>query len=410
MKSELNHLMAERGLEAIVVMASHDYSAALDYLVGSVHITGGMAWKKRGDEPILIVGGMEIEEARASGLTCYTYSDFNYYDLFAQNNNDPMKATVALWGVILERLAIPSGKIGIYGVGDHHHILALTDLLREAYPTYQFVGESGMTIFDQAALTKSADELARIQSVAERTNTVMAMTWDFISGHQVTGETVMKADSTPLTIGDIKRFVRRALLDHNLEDTGMIFAQGRDAGFPHSRGQEDMALQLGQTIVFDLFPRELGGGYHHDMTRTWCIGYATPEAQQLYQQVMTAFDMAIESYGLNKATHLMQETVQDYFENLGHPTLRSNPNTQNGYTHSLGHGMGLNIHERPRISHTSKEDVFMVGNVVTNEPGLYYPEKEMGIRVEDSFYVTETGELLSLTSFRKDLVLPINGK
>lgn len=410
MKSELNHLMAERGLEAIVVMASHDYSAALDYLVGSVHITGGMAWKKRGDEPILIVGGMEIEEARASGLMCYTYSDFNYYDLFAQNNNDPMKATVALWGVILERLAIANGKIGIYGVGDHHHILALTDLLREAYPTYQFVGESGMTIFDQAALTKSADELARIQSVAERTNTVMAMTWDFISGHQVTGETVMKADNTPLTIGDVKRFVRRALLDHNLEDTGMIFAQGRDAGFPHSRGQEDMALQLGQTIVFDLFPRELGGGYHHDMTRTWCIGYATPEAQNLYQQVMTAFDMAIESYGLNKATHLMQETVQDYFENLGHPTLRSNPNTQNGYTHSLGHGMGLNIHERPRISHTSKEDVFMVGNVVTIEPGLYYPEKEMGIRVEDSFYVTEAGELLSLTSFRKDLVLPINGK
>ncbi|MCL4255360.1 MAG: M24 family metallopeptidase, partial [Anaerolineae bacterium] len=108
--------------------------------------------------------------------------------------------------------------------------------------------------------------------------------------------------------------------------------------------------------------------------------------------------------------HLMQETVQDYFEGLGHPTLRNNPNTQNGYTHSLGHGMGLNIHERPRISHTSKEDVFMVGNVVTIEPGLYYPEKDMGIRVEDSFYVTETGELLSLTSFRKDLVLPINGK
>jgi Xaa-Pro aminopeptidase len=409
MKSELNQLMAGRGLEAVVVLASHDYSAALDYLVGSVHITGGMAWKKRDDAPILIVNGMEIEEARASGLTCYTYSDFNYYELLAQHNNDFMKASVALWGVILERLNIASGKIGIYGVGDHHHILALTDLLREAYPHHQFVGESGMTIFDQAALTKSADELARIQSVAERTNAVMAMTWDFISQHHAVDETVMKADNTPLTIGDVKRFVRRALLDHDLEDTGMIFAQGRDAGFPHSRGQGDMPLKLGQTIVFDLFPRELGGGYHHDMTRTWCIGYATPEVQELYQQVMTAFDMAIEAYGLGKSTHLMQETVQDYFEKLGHPTLRSNPNTQHGYTHSLGHGMGLNIHERPRISHASQEDTFMIGNVVTIEPGLYYPEKGIGIRVEDSFYVTETGELVSLTSFRKDLVLPING-
>lgn len=410
MKSELNQLMRERNLAALVIMASHHYSAVLDYLVGNVRITGGMAWKKCDDAPLLIVNGMEIEEARASGLTCYTYSDFEFYDLLAQHNNDLMQATVALWGVILERLAIPTGKIGIYGVGEHHHLLALTDLLRQTYPAYQFVGESGMTIFDQAGLTKSIDELARIRSVAERTNAVMAATWDFISHHHAVSGQVIKPDGTPLTIGDVKRFVRRALLDRDLEDTGMIFAQGRDAGFPHSRGQDEMVVRLGQTIVFDLFPRELGGGYHHDMTRTWCIGYATPEAELLYQQVMTAFDIAIRSYQLNKATHLVQEAVQDYFESLGHPTLRSDPNTQHGYTHSLGHGIGLNIHERPRISHTTTDDVFTIGNVITIEPGLYYPDRQMGVRVEDSFYIDETGNLTSLTSFRKDLIVPIHNK
>ncbi|MDX2075227.1 MAG: M24 family metallopeptidase [bacterium] len=407
MKSELNDLMAQRGFEAIIVLATHDYSASLDYLVGSVRITGGMAWKKRDADPILVVNGMEIEEARASGLTSYTYSDFGYYELFAQNNNDPIKAQVALWGVILDRLGVAGGKIGIYGTGENNQVLALVDLLRQAYPNYQFVGEVGSTLFDQASLTKSVDELARIKSVADRTNAVLEATWNFISEHDVVEDVVMKDNNTPLTIGDVRRFVRRALLERELEDTGMIFAQGRDGGFPHSRGQDDMALQLGQPIVFDLFPRELGGGYHHDVTRTWCIGYAPQEVHDLYQQVITAFDIAVESYGINKPTHLMQEAVQDYFEKLGHPTLRNAPNTQNGYTHSLGHGLGLKIHERPRITHSSQEDVFMVGNVITIEPGLYYPERGMGIRVEDSFYITEAGELVSLTPFRKDLVLPM---
>jgi len=407
MKSELNQLMADRNLEAVVILASHDYSAPLDYLVGSVHITGGMAWKKRDADPILVVNGMEIEEARASKLTCYTYSDFGYYELFTQNNNDPMKANVALWGVILDRLGIKGGKIGIYGTNEVHQIVALVDMLRGTYPQFSFVGESGATLFDQAALTKSADELARIQSVAKRTNDVLEATWNFIAGHDVVDEVVMKGHNTPLTIGDVRTFVRRSLLERGLEDTGMIFAQGRDAGFPHSRGQDEMPLRLGQSIVFDLFPRELGGGYHHDVTRTWCIGYAPQEVYDLYHQVMTAFDIAVESYALNKPTHLMQEAVQDYFENLGHPTLRNEPNTQFGYTHSLGHGLGLKIHERPRITHSSQEDVFAVGNVITIEPGLYYPEKGVGIRIEDSFYITEDGELVSLTPFRKDLVLPM---
>lgn len=188
----------------------------------------------------------------------------------------------------------------------------------------------------------------------------------------------------------------------------MIFAQGRDAGVPHSRGQDAMPLQLGQSIVFDLFPRERGGGYHHDMTRTWCIGYAPPEVQAAYDHVMTAFDIGLEAFGVGKPTYLTQEAVLDYFEAQGHPTGRNQPGTQNGYVHSLGHGIGLEIHERPSMSHLNKEDVFQVGNVITIEPGLYYPEAGYGIRVEDAFLVREDGTLESLSPFKKDLILPLS--
>lgn len=73
---------------------------------------------------------------------------------------------------------------------------------------------------------------------------------------------------------------------------------------------------------------------------------------------------------------------------------------------SLGHGIGLNIHERPGIGHLSS-DTFRPGNVITIEPGLYYPERELGVRIEDSLYIDAAGQLLPLTRFKKDLVIPL---
>jgi Xaa-Pro aminopeptidase len=273
-------------------------------------------------------------------------------------------------------------------------------------PQYEFVGETGMTLFDEAYITKDADELERIRAVAEATSAVLQETWDFIADHSAADETVVRADGAPLTIGDVKRFVRRALLDHGLEDTAMIFAQGRDAGFPHSRGEDDQALKLGQSIVFDLFPRELGGGYHHDSTRTWCLGYAPEHIVQAYQDVMNAFEVAVDTFKSGVPARALQEAVLDYLESAGHPTSRSHPGSMDGYVHSLGHGVGLNIHERPSLSHLSK-DTLQPGNVISIEPGVYYPEQGYGIRVEDLFYVDADGSLVELTTFHKQLVLPI---
>ena len=408
MKSDLDRLMTERELEGIVIVVGHDYSAPLDYLVGRIRITGGLAVKKTGSEPILIVNPMETEEAGANGHTVYSNNDMGWHDLLKEHEGNRTSAQVALWQRCLQKAGIESGKVGVYGVGELQKIIEMIRLMEVAYPHYEFKGEIGRTIFDEAAITKDEDELARIKSVAERTSEVLQATWDFISSHKdKDGQVVNDADA-PLTIGAVKSFIRRSLLDRGLEDTGMIFAQGRDAGYPHSRGQEDMALRVGETIVFDLFPRELGGGYHHDVTRTWCIGHASDELQEIYDTVQEAFDISIETYGVGKPTKLMQDAVLDYFESKGHPTSRSQPNEINGYVHSLGHGIGLNVHESPRITHLMDVDKFEVGNVVTIEPGLYYPEKGFGVRIEDAVYVAENGELITLTDFHKEFVLPLS--
>lgn len=409
MKSDLDRLMAERDLQAIVVVGDERYSAPRDYLTNGAQVTGGLVIKKQGHAPVMVVNGMEIEEAAASGLQVYSYHDLDWADLIEKAEGNREKAQIGLWDRALHRLEVPHGKVGIYGSGDVNVYIDMVNDLNQLNG-YQFVGERGRTIFTEATLTKDGDEIERIKKVAAGTNATLQATWDYIAGHRAEGETVVKADGSPLTIGDVKRFVRRTLMDHDLEDTGMIFAQGRDAGYPHSRGQSDMALRLGQSIVFDLFPREIGGGYHHDVTRTWCIGYAPDEVQATYEVVMQAFEIAVNAYEEpGQPAYLLQEAVLDHFESHDHPTQRSDPATMEGYVHSLGHGLGLEIHERPSMHHLVRNDILEAGNVLTIEPGLYYPDRGYGVRVEDMVYIDDDGALVTLTDFRKDLVLPLNG-
>ncbi len=408
MKNDLDQLMQQRELAAIIVVGGSHVNVPRAYLSNGAHVTGGYIVKKRGEAAVMVVNAMETEEAAKSGLRVLSYFDLGWADLLNTFDGDQTKASLMFWGRMLEKLGVDGGKIGIYGEGAIHQYIAMIPRLNEALHAYQFVGEDGKTIFDEAFQTKDADELLRIRSVAARTNEVLGQTWDYIASHLTDGDTVVDAEGKALTIGDVKRFVRRALLDRDLEDTDMIFAQGRDGGFPHSRGEDDMALRVGEPIVFDLFPREIGGGYYHDVTRTWSINVVRPEVQNAYELVMNALDVAIDTFQPNIPAKIVQESVQSYFESHGHPTGRSHPGTTIGYVHGLGHGVGLEIHESPSIGHLSK-DTLAVGNVITLEPGLYYPEQGFGVRVEDTFYVDANGTLISLTDFRKDILLPLRG-
>jgi Xaa-Pro aminopeptidase len=323
-KSDLDRLMAERNLQALLVFSDHDYNAVRDYLTNGARVSGGLIVKVRGQAPIIIANPMEIEEAARSGLTVYYEGAWS--EVFRDVRGDRTTLKVECWEKCFDQLEIHPGRIGVYGSGEVNAVVELLRELGEKLGKYQFVGELGYTIFDEATVTKDADEIARIRSVAERTDQVLQATWDFIASHRAQDNTLMQADGTPLTIGDVKRFVRRALLDRQLEDTNMIFAQGRDAGFPHSRGQETMALRVGEAIVFDLFPRELGGGYHHDVTRTWCIGHAPAAVQEAYAQVMEAFRIGVEAFEEpGQPAHMLQDKVLDYFEGKGHQTGRSHP-------------------------------------------------------------------------------------
>jgi len=314
-----------------------------------------------------------------------------------------------LYQHIFEMLNLTEGTVLIYGrteVGNHYSVL---NKLQELMPGLRFQGDLDDKVLLQAMATKEPEELERIQQMGERVVTVVSRVADFLTSHKVINEVLIKPDGTPLLIGEVKNRIDLWLAElgaENPEDT--IFAIGRDAGVPHSSGTPTDPLKLGQTIVFDIFPCEKGGGYFYDFTRTWCLGYAPEAARALHQQVKRVYEQSAAELetGCN-AAHFQARTCE-LFEAMGHTTIRQDPAVESGYVHSLGHGVGLNIHEKPWFGREDDPtNALLPGSVFTIEPGLYYPDQGMGVRIEDTYYVTPEGGFVKFVDYPMDLVLPM---
>jgi Xaa-Pro aminopeptidase len=238
---------------------------------------------------------------------------------------------------------------------------------------------------------------------------VVGRTAEFLTSHKAKNGRLVKRNGSPLTIGEVKSNINLWLAEAGVENPeGTIFSIGRDAGIGHSTGTPTDELSLGKTIVYDIFPCELLGGYFYDFTRTWCLGFAPDEVQSLYDDVKYVYDTVVSELKVDTLGAVYQKRTCDLFAAKGHPTIDTNPQTENGYNHSLGHGIGINIHEKPFMGAISK-DKLIKGSAFTIEPGLYYPDRGMGARIEDSYCVTPDGRIECLAPYPFDLVLKVKG-
>jgi len=287
--------------------------------------------------------------------------------------------------------------------------LAILGHFQKQMPEIEFVGEvREESLFNQVMETKSEAEVARIREMGKRTTQVVRLTAEYLTSRDVRDdEVLLKEDGKPLTLGDVKEKINLWLAERDaVPSEGYIFALGADAGVPHSQGNPEDLLRLGQTIVFDIYPQDRGGGYFYDFTRTWSLGYATPETQELYDQVHEIYDKVVENMDLNAPFKEYQRMACEYFESKGHKSPLNSVLPQEGYVHSLGHGVGINIHERPFCSFQMGDEHRLAPGVgITIEPGLYYPEKGMGFRIEDTYWVRPDGKMDLLTKYPYDFVL-----
>jgi Xaa-Pro aminopeptidase len=298
------------------------------------------------------------------------------------------------------------GKIGFYGMLDMGSGWELLNALQKTLGI-EVYGDFDQTIIDIARSTKSPTEVERIREVGRRTELVVSRTVDFLKTHETKDEVLVQADGTSLTIGRVHKEINRLLTEQGLDvPEGVIFAIGRDAGVPHNKGNTDDIIALGKSIIYDMGTREANGGYYYDMTRSFCLGYAPAEVQKAYDDVKECMQKIIDDYKAGVSVRHYQRMAFDFFESRGHPTIGSDTTTTSGFVHGLGHGIGLAVHEEPFFTdQPSNRNVLKPGHIFTCEPGLYYPEKGFGVRIEDVIYIDPTGQIQDLTRYPKKLVV-----
>lgn len=195
---------------------------------------------------------------------------------------------------------------------------------------------------------------------------------------------------------DIRGEINSTITAMGFSISHTIVSHGNQTCDPHNEGSGP--LRADQTIIMDIFPRSDKTGYYADFTRTVVKGKATDQVRKAYRMVREAqtiaFDMIADGVD-GKDVHL---AIIDHFRKNGFPN-KERKGVKEGFIHGTGHGLGLALHEYPRINGNSC--VLKTGNVVTVEPGLYYRGMG-GIRLEDVVVVTKNG-CKNLTRFPKVL-------
>ncbi len=410
MKQDLDRLMAERNLAALVVEGPDGFDSAnpdFNYFVKSEHVNG-VVIKKRGAPAMLIHHPWERVQAQATGLELISSERWNRREI-AREFPDRLEAAVELRRRMFRDLGV-SGRVGCYGTVHSGRNYTLLTRLAQTVPDLEIVGEFDKDILTTARLTKDPHEVEQMRRVGRKTCAVVQAVVDYLRSGRAHAGLLVTTEGRPITIGMVKRLINRELSAAGLEaPIGIIFSQGRDSALPHAEGDDAAPLRLGEALSLDLAPREING-YWHDMTRTFALGYASPELQQIYDQVQEVLERVVANLKVGEPTKTYQEQVCAFFEERNHPTIGSAYPLEEGYIHNLGHGIGLEVHEQFLFSaQPGRDDVIAPGAVFTLEPGLYYADKGYGVRLEDVYYCTPEGDFECLTPFPKELVIPVAG-
>lgn len=240
---------------------------------------------------------------------------------------------------------------------------AIGKALEEAGHEFEWVAADGLV--EKLRAIKSPDEVALLRRAFEITVEAFERVAPTIQAGQTEGEVAWK--------------IHQSFVELGAEGPAFptIVACGSNAARPHHEPR-DAVINEGEPIVIDMGARY--HGYCADLTRTVWVGKPDPRLRQVYPVVARAVEEVFERLGPGVSCAELDSAARDFIAARGFG---------DAFSHSLGHGVGLRVHESPSANHRTK-DVLAPGNTLTIEPGAYFPEWG-GVRVEDVILVTEDG-------------------
>ncbi|GEM_PF-1808070 len=403
MKTELDALMKQNGVDWIFLSGPRYCNPDIIYYIGTAHVSNPIILKKYGEKPLLIHNSMESGEVRKCGLP-----HIDAEVILSRQETIHLKSVrerdLAFFRKLISYLNI-RGKVSCYGINNFNKFYYL---LRQTFGRNGSITivEGADDLIEMARATKDEDEIREIAEVTDRNCNVFRNLFQFIRELVPEGGHFLNESGEKVTLGHLRKKMQMEMAAHSLipAETPIISMKG-DAAVPHSTGDNRALVESGHPIVLDIFPRSLDSGYVSDITRTITVGEASQRVRSLFATVDEALELAKQYIAIDGEISLPDRQVTEFFEKKGFSTIRRVPDTKSGYVHSLGHGVGLELHERPRLSvfNVSEDERFKPGMVFTIEPGIYLPDEEIGVRLEEMVVLREDNTLQVLSSIPRTL-------
>jgi len=386
LKKDLDKILTEKGAGGLLLYSESYRNPNMYYLTGFLAPDPFIFLKKVDCPPTVVVNSMEFTRAQKESFVkdVRSYVDYNYAEIVKAAKEPKLGGLKFLASVVEHEL----GKGSVICVPPNFPSIA-TDVLRREGLTVQPMFD----VVEKARETKEPEEIREIIKVQRINEKVLTEVISLIANCEIGPNKILirKANGKkPLTVGELKTLMGQRFLDSWCAiEEDIIVACGSPSADPHFHGNMGDKIRADQPIVLDIYPRSIEKRYWADMTRTVVRGKASDVVRRMFDVVLEAKNTCIDALCAGALGSEIYDLCCDVFEKAGYDTYRGGKKIEKGLTHSLGHGVGLEIHENPTMSEFNKNPLDE-HSVVSVEPGLYDP-KVGGVRIEDIVEVTKKG-------------------
>jgi Xaa-Pro aminopeptidase len=386
LRSDIDPILAEKKADALLLYSESFKDANMYYLTKFLAPDPFILLKKLENPPTIFVKTMEFQRAKKESIVkdVRSYAEYNYFQI-TKTAKDPQEGEMKFIASVMEKEV---GKKSLIAVPQSFPSLLMDSLRNNGLnvkPFHNLIGKARET-----KEPDEIDEMTAVQRIAEKATKQIIET---IANCDVDPKGTLTYEKggkkQPLTAGKLKTQIWHAFIDHGVTTEDTIVACGPKSAMPHYSGEPEDKLKANQPIIMDIFPQSLHKRYFTDMTRTVVKGKASKETKKMFDVVLETRNKVMDAIHAGALGNDMYNLCCDIFEKAGYKTTRGGKQIEKGFTHGLGHGVGLAVHEGPRMGELTKFPL-KEHNIVTVEPGLYDP-KIGGVRIEDIVEVTKKG-------------------